>query len=310
MTTAPRYRKIGTGDESLTPRSGRHMATLGICATMTSDGIQPAELARWVEASGFESLWFGEHTHSPDPKRELSGRDPEGYDQLYDPFACIAAAAVATSSLKLGTSVALLPQHHPIPLAKTVATLDRLSNGRLQFGIGAGSRAQEVEDFGFRFPDRWKITREFVHAMRTIWTEELAEFHGEFVEFGPMRSWPKPLQRQGPPILEGAFSPWTAKRIAEYADGWIGWDGVDDNALLAIIENIRAEWRAAGRSHRGPALSIVARLDEHATHTQERLRFLTDAGCQRVILLMKPGEPELQWQQLAWFDEIRRCCFG
>jgi probable F420-dependent oxidoreductase len=283
------------------------MANFGICTRMTDLGIQPVELARWAEETGFESMWCGEHTHWPDPERSLAKRDPEAFDQLYDPGLALAAAAAATTTLRLGYSVALLPQHHPITLAKSVATLDRLSNGRVIFGIGAGSRAEEVEDFGIRFADRWKVTREYMLAIDAIWNHDLAEFHGQHVNFGPMRSWPKPLQPGGPPVLIGAFSKWTARRIADYGDGWIAWTGVPDPQMLEIVGEIRAEWQRAGRPAEGPDLSIVMNLGGHDDAVaRERIHFMLQAGFRRIVLLMSPGDPPTQWRELEWFAGLMR----
>jgi probable F420-dependent oxidoreductase len=199
------------------------MADFGIVTIPTHYTIQPAELARWAEEHGFESLFFGEHTHIPTSRKTpfpLGGELPEYYKQFFDPFVGLAAAAAVTQKLKVGTSVCLVPEHHPITLAKTVACLDRVSNGRFLFGIGAGWNVEEMADHGVAFKERWKVTRERVLAMREIWTKEVAEFHGQFVNFDSLWCWPKPVQAGGPPVLLGAMSKWAAKRIAEYCDGW------------------------------------------------------------------------------------------
>jgi probable F420-dependent oxidoreductase len=272
---------------------------------MTDQGIQPVELAQWVENKGFESLWFGEHTHSPDPQRINPDRDPEGFDQLYDPYVTLAVAAAVTRTLKLGFAVSLLPQHHPISIAKMIATLDHISNGRIQFGIGAGSRPDEVEDFGFAFKDRWKVTREFVKAIRTIWTNDVAQFEGRYFKFGPMRSWPKPVQPEGPPILEGAFSKWTARRIAEYADGWIAYDGVPTAQTFSILKEIKAEWSGAGRKVDALDLTMIMRIPVGAEDAHDRIDEMRGAGFQRLVFLMRPDEAA-QWEDLEWFADLMK----
>jgi probable F420-dependent oxidoreductase len=283
------------------------MVKFGVCTRMTDLGIQPLELAQWLENAGFESLWCGEHTHWPDPERGRSTRDPEWFDQLYDPYLTLAAAAAVTKSIRLGLSVSLVTQHHPITLAKAIATLDHLSNGRVTFGIGAGSRLEEVEDFGVRFADRWRITREYMLAMDTIWNSDLAEYHGQHVSFGPLRSWPKPVQPGGPPVLVGAFSKWAARRIAEYGDGWIAWTGVPDPVLLEILEHVRSEWQRAEREPGALDLSMVMNLGPREdSAARERIDFMLQAGFQRIVLLMRPGEPAEQWSDLEWFSRLMK----
>jgi alkanesulfonate monooxygenase SsuD/methylene tetrahydromethanopterin reductase-like flavin-dependent oxidoreductase (luciferase family) len=146
------------------------VADFGIVTTSTQYTMQPAELGRWLEAHGFESLWFGEHSHIPTSRKSPypGGELPDFAKELFDPFIGLTAAAVATTKLKLGTSVCLVPQHNPINLAKTVASLDRVSNGRFLFGIGAGWNAEEMADHGINFKDRWKVTRERILAMKEI----------------------------------------------------------------------------------------------------------------------------------------------
>ena len=281
------------------------MLHFGICGRMTDFGIQPADLARWVEAQGFESLWFGEHTHAPDPDR--SGlRDAEAMDQLYDPCIVLATAAAVTQTLKLGISVSLLPLHHPISYAKTLATLDRICGGRFILGIGAGVVVREVEDFGISFDDRWKALREHLSAIRAIWANDVAEFEGRFVKFGPLRSWPKPLQSKGPPVLEGAFSAYTARRIAEYGDGWIAWDGIAPGKIQEIIDQIRLETQRAGRCVQDLDLTIVMRVPMNAADSRERIAHLHAVGFGRIVFLMSPNEPKLQWEELSWFRTLMK----
>jgi probable F420-dependent oxidoreductase len=183
------------------------MADFGLATSCTHYSIQPAELGKWAEAHGFESLWFAEHTHIPVSRKTpfpIGGELPQPYKEFFDPFVGLTAAAAVTTKLKFGTSVCLVPEHNPITLAKTIASLDRVSNGEFLFGVGAGWNAEEMADHGVDIADRWKVTRERILAMKEIWTKDVAEYHGEFVKFDPLWSWPKPIQPAGPPILLGS----------------------------------------------------------------------------------------------------------
>ncbi len=190
----------------------------------TDYAIQPIELAVETEKRGFESLWFPEHTHIPASRKTPfpGGTElPKEYWHTHDPFVALGAAAAATKSLKLGTGVCLVIERDPITLAKEVASLDMISGGRVLFGIGAGWNVEEMENHGAQARRKWKIVREKILAMREIWTKEAAEFHGEFVNFDPIWSYPKPVQPGGPPILLGSQSKRVFERAAEYCDGWL-----------------------------------------------------------------------------------------
>ena len=226
------------------------MVDCGIMMLETHDDIAPQDLARAVESRGFESLFFPEHSHIPTSREtiRMGQKDlPDWYSHIPDPFVSCAAAAVATERIKIGTCICLIPEHDPIILAKTVASVDRVSGGRFILGIGSGWNAEELADHGVAFTDRWAVTRERVLAMREIWTQDEAEFHGEFVDFPPMWCWPKPIQPDGPPILMGAQSQWSPQRVAEYCDGWLPSLMVDPDEFGAMLSNVHDEWRAAGR---------------------------------------------------------------
>ena len=192
----------------------------------TDRSIDISQLAQEVEQRGFESLWVPEHAHIPDhleTRFPLSddGELPEMYKRIHDPFVALSFAAAATKTLKLGTGITLVSQREPIVMAKTVASLDRLSGGRVLLGIGAGWLREEMEPLGTRFEDRWKVTTERVAAMRSAWTEDLAAFDGEFVSFPATRVDPKPVQENGPPILIGAGSKWARQRVVDWGDAWM-----------------------------------------------------------------------------------------
>ncbi len=212
----------------------------------TEYAIKIQELAPALEQRGFESLWVAEHSHIPAGRQTPwpGGADlPRQYWSTFDPFLSLTLAAVASTRLLIGTGICLVVQHDPIDLAKQVATLDHLSGGRFLFGIGGGWNREEIADHGTDFGSRWKLLRERVEAMKAIWTQETAEYHGQMVEFGPMWAWPKPLQKPHPPIILGGSGPNTLKRVVHYADGWMPNRG-DLTARIPELRQLEAE---AGR---------------------------------------------------------------
>lgn len=187
-------------------------------------GIDIGELAAALEARGFASLFLPEHTHIPASRKSPfpgGGDLPKKYAHTHDPFVALSFAAAATKKLLLGTGICLVPEHDPIVAAKSVASLDQMSNGRVVFGIGGGWNVEEMENHGAQYKTRFKLMRERVLAMQALWTQEEAAFHGDFVNFDAVWSFPKPKQRPHPPILLGGESDYTLRRIVEYCDGWI-----------------------------------------------------------------------------------------
>jgi probable F420-dependent oxidoreductase len=204
------------------------MVRCGIIIFPTDETLQPVELARAVEERGLDSLFLPEHTHIPVGSTSPfmpDGVVPEFYKRTHDPFVALAACAAVTEHITLATGICLVAQRDPITLAKEIASLDRISNGRVLLGIGAGWNAPEMENHGTRFDTRWQVLREHIMAMKTIWREDEAEFHGDFVNFDPMWSYPKPVQKGGPPIWIGANSKLVPDRVADYADGWMPING-------------------------------------------------------------------------------------
>ena len=224
----------------------------GVYMFPTDYAIRPDDLAREVEARGFESIWFPEHTHIPASRRSPwpgGGDLPREYWHTYDPFVALTAAASVTTNLKLGTGICLVMERDPIVTAKAVASVDRLSNGRFLFGIGGGWNAEEMANHGTSFRRRWRVLRENILAMKAIWTQEEPEFHGEFVDFDPIWACPKPVQTPHPPIFMGGDGPRTFDRVVEFADGWmpIGGRGNSGPTLAEKIAILRIRLDEAGR---------------------------------------------------------------
>jgi probable F420-dependent oxidoreductase len=254
---------------------------LGITAFLSDETIGPSEWACEVEARGFYSLYLPEHTHLPvsadTPPSLVEGVNPDNYRRTLDPYVALAAASAVTSKLRLGTGVSLVAQHDPIVLAKQIATLDYMSNGRFVFGIGFGWNKVEAADHGIDFSVRRKVAREKVLCMREIWSKEQAEFHGEFVELPPSWSWPTPLQTPTVrTLIGGAAGIVTFSAIAEYADGWmpIGGSGISESLPL-----LRSMVEASGRNPE--ALHIVP---FGSLPSPGKLEHLAKAGCTEVVL--------------------------
>jgi probable F420-dependent oxidoreductase len=239
------------------------MARSGIVIFPTDETIQPVALARAVEERNLDSLFLPEHTHIPVGSTSPflpDGVVPEFYKRTHDPFVALAACAAVTERITLATGICLVTQRDPITLAKEVASLDMISNGRVLLGIGAGWNAGEIENHGTSFELRWKILRERIMAMKAIWSEDEPEFHGEFVDFDPMWSYPKPIQNGGPPIWIGANSKWVPDRVADYADGWMP---VNGRAGGGDIEMLKAACNRRGRDFSEITLGLfMAPMDE------------------------------------------------
>jgi probable F420-dependent oxidoreductase len=194
----------------------------GVCTFVADGCIAPAALAQAVEERGLESLFLAEHTHMPvSIPMGQPGSLPDMYFRCFDPLLSLSVAATVTEKLVLGTSVCLVIQRDPILLAKEVATLDALSGGRFVFGVGTGWSVEEMRNHGTDPRTRASLMRERVLAMQEIWTHDEAEFHGSFVDFAPLRSWPKPRQTPHPPVFIGGSGPRVLERVLDYGDGWI-----------------------------------------------------------------------------------------
>lgn len=196
----------------------------GVCLLPTDQTLPPVALAQAVEARDLDMLFFAENSHVPVVHRKNSYHSPEmvqPFARMHDSITALAACAAATSRIQLGTGVCLLTERDPIITAKAIASLDHLSDGRVIFGIAGGWIKEAMEHHGSPFKERWRIVRERALAIRTLWRDNPAEFHGEYVDFDPLEMLPKPLQCGGPPIYIGSNSAKVPARVAEYADGWM-----------------------------------------------------------------------------------------
>lgn len=257
---------------------------LGVMIFPTDQAIAPDELAREVEARGFHSLYVPEHTHIPvDHSPFPGGGDlPEMYKRTLDPFVALTAAAVATTDLRIGTGICLVAQHDPLDLAKQVASLDHLSGGRVDFGIGYGWNRPETEHHGVAFGDRRAFTHEAVEAMKRLWTEDEASYQGEHVAFGPSYAWPKPVQQPHPPILLGAaLGPKAMTALVEHCDGWLPIGG---RGLKEQIPQVRDALVAAGRDPDVFTFHVYGSKPD-----ADQLRFFAEIGVHRTSFWLPPA---------------------
>lgn len=261
---------------------------LGIAMFPTDFAIRPDELARAVEERGFESLFFAEHTHLPATERTRAevGELPDRFSHTYDLFVALTYAAAATRDLLVGTGITLMSQRDPITTAKAVASLDSLSGGRVLLGVGAGWISEEIANHGTDPKRRWSVVAERVKAMRGIWRNDTAEFHGDHVSFDPLWSWPKPHHPSGPPVLIGGSGPRAAERVLEYGDEWMPHAGLPVAELADRITTLRKAAREAGRTDGVPVTLYGAQPD--AAHLTE----LREIGVNRAVLYAPPADAD------------------
>ena len=262
----------------------------GVMMFPTDYSMRPDELAREAETRGFESLWFPEHTHIPTSRKSPwpgGGDLPKEYWHAYDPFIALTAAALVTRQLRLGTGICLVVERDPIVTAKEVASLDRLSNGRFLFGIGGGWNAEEMEHHGTAFKTRWRVLRERVLAMKEIWTKDEAKFHGEFVNFEGIWSYPKPVQKPHPPVLMGGDGPTTFDRVLEFCDGWIPL-GRRPSDMAEKVATLRKRAQSAGRDPRTVPVTIFGVKPERGA-----IESFAHAGADRVIFMLPSADRDV-----------------
>ncbi len=258
---------------------------IGVVIFPTDKSIQPVELAREVEARGFESLWFPEHSHIPTSRETPWGgrKDapplPEIYWRSHDQFVALAAAAAVTKNIRLCTGITLVAQRDPIWLAKEVASLDMISGGRFELGVGYGWCVEEMRNHGLDYRKRRDILREHILLMRELWTKDEAEFHGEHVRFEKSWAWPKPTQQPHPPIiLGGGIGPSTASHIAEFCDGWM-----PISSRYSVDEGLVMIGDACRRIGRDPS-SVSLQMFYLGAVTPDEVKRDADRGAIRGIL--------------------------
>jgi probable F420-dependent oxidoreductase len=265
---------------------------IGAAIFFTDYSITPTELAVALEERGFDSLWVAEHSHIPVSRRFTH---PQGeaaltkeYFDVMDPFVTLSAAAAVTTHLKLGTAVCLVIQRDTIQTAKLVASLDQVSKGRFLFGIGCGWNAEEMEDHGTVYETRTLKMREQIEAMKEIWTKDVAEYHGQIVDFPPMNSWPKPVQKPHPPIIVGGAFRLAARRALRYGDGILP---AAPSAGSGSPEEFMPRWRQmaeeAGRDLRSLSVTLGG-----APEDLELLKRNRDLGIARMNVRLPPAKTE------------------
>jgi probable F420-dependent oxidoreductase len=256
---------------------------IGVSVPLPAYLVDVGAMAAKAEALGFESFWCAEHPFIPvHAKSRFPGSPdgviPETYSHFVDPFVALARASGATTRIKLGTSIVLVPERHPLLLAKEVSTLDHFSGGRFLFGIGAGWLREETEIMGGDFDHRWTQTRESVLAMKELWTKPEAEFHGKYYDFPPVRSYPKPAQKPHPPVILGGGAANVFKRVVAWGDGWLPTAVGPD-----VVRAGRAELdRLAREAGRDPASITITAHGQPADRDLVRRQF--EAGASRVVI--------------------------
>jgi probable F420-dependent oxidoreductase len=273
---------------------------IGIAVFTGSNGLAPQDLARAVEERGFESLFYAEHTHIPVASRRSDGRSTRDYADTYDPFVALAAAAAVTTRLKVGTGICLVTERDPIITAKQVASLDRLSGGRFLFGVGAGWNRLELANHGTDPGTRTALLADRVRAMRRIWTAEEAEYHGEFVDFDPIWSWPKPVQQPHPPVLVGGNGPGVEDRVLSFGDGWFPQCGHfrDVDELARRVTQLR---RRADEMGRGPVSVTLFGVPYDRPYLETFARI----GVDRCLFPIKVESADDTLATLDWLAHLR-----
>jgi probable F420-dependent oxidoreductase len=260
---------------------------IGVTIHSTDKAMHPVEVAREAEARGFHSLYIPEHTHIPTSRRTPAPTGTpelgEEYLRSPDPYIALAAAASVTEKILLGTGIGLPGQHDPITFAKELATLDWMSDGRFIFGIGYGWNHEEMENHGINVKRRRELVREVMLSMQSLWTEDVASFNGEFVQFEPSWQWPKPIQKPGPRILiGGGAGPKLFGQISEYADGWMPIGGA---GMAAELETLRGLFIERDRDPR--ALHVVPM---GVFPSDKKLSYYKEAGVTETVLRI-PSAP-------------------
>jgi probable F420-dependent oxidoreductase len=265
---------------------------VGTSTPLPAYTIDPAFMAKKAEDLGFDSIWYAEHPAVPvqsnSPFPATGGEIPWTYSHFTDPYIALARASGATTKIKLGTGITLVPERNPLLLAKEIASLDRFSGGRFLFGIGTGWLREETEIMGGDFEHRWTQTREAIEVMKELWTKDEAEYHGRFYDFPPVKSFPKPLQQPHPPVILGGLAKNVLRRVVAHADGWL-----PNRITPAEVEESRAKLDAmaaeAGRDPKSITISVFGQAPD-----RDLVRSFLNAGADRVIVRPEHVETETE----------------
>ncbi len=278
---------------------------VGLATPLPAYTIDPAFMARRAEELGFDSIWYAEHpavpVESDSPFPATGGEIPWTYSHFTDPYIALARASAVTTTLLLATGITLVPQRNPLLLAKEVAALDHHSGGRVIFGVGTGWLREEVEIFGGDFPRRWTQTREALDVMKVLWTNDIAEFHGQYYDFPPVRCFPKPAQKPHPPIVIGGAAKNVLKRIVAHADGWLP-NRITPGDLEVRRRELDELARAAGRDPESITISVYGQQPDPAL-----VRSLIDAGAYRVVV--RPNHVDTEAEMGAQLEGIAEALF-
>ena len=279
---------------------------IGISTFLTDYSVDVATVARRIEELGFDSLWVPEHpmipvnTASPWPGSP-DGVIPKVYADIVDPFVALARASGVTTTLKLATGIVLVPERHPILLAKEVATLDMYSGGRFIFGIGAGWNREESEILGGDFDHRWTQARESVLAMKELWTKVESEYHGKYYDFPAVYSFPRPVQRPHPPVLLGGMARNVFRRVVEYGDGWMP-NRVSPEDVAKGRATLDELASAAGRDPASIQITVFGQQPD-----RDLLKRFEEAGADRVTIRL---ETAAEAESLADVERIAEAVLG
>ena len=256
--------------------------SVGVSTPLPAYTVDPASMAKKAEELGFESIWYAEHPAVPvasnSPFPATGGEIPWTYSHFTDPYIALARASGATSTIKLGTGITLVPERNPLLLAKEIASLDRFSGGRFLFGIGTGWLREETEVFGGDFEHRWTQTREALEVMKELWTKDEAEYHGKYYNFPPVKSYPKPVQQPHPPVIIGGLARNVLRRIVSHGDGWL-----PNRITPAEVEDSRKRLDAmaeeVGRDPKSITISVYGQPADH-----DVVQSYLNAGADRVVV--------------------------
>jgi len=263
---------------------------VGTSVPLPAYTIDPAFMAKKAEDLGFESIWYAEHAavpvHSDSHFPATGGDIPWTYSHFTDPYIALARASGATSKIKLGTGITLVPERNPLLLAKEIASLDLFSGGRFILGVGTGWLKEETELMGGDFEHRWTQTREAIEVMKELWTKEEAEYHGQYFDFPLVKSYPKPAQKPHPPIIIGGMAKNVLRRVVAHADGWL-----PNRVTPADVEESRKKLDAmaeeAGRDPKSITISIYGQAPD-----RDIVQSLLNAGADRVVVRPEHVETE------------------